>query len=602
VKTLLLLLALAPAVLLAQTPRDAAAPPATTAALGIIAGNVVSDDASATPVRRAVIVAASTDQRGDRRTVTDDQGHFVLAELPPGHYSLSAAKAGWLTAYFGSSHPGRPAFGGATVALAAGQHITSIALKMLHGGVIAGTVSDPFGRTQTGVDVRVATVRVQDGQRQLVEIDGNGRAGQSFATTDDRGAFRIFGLAPGDYVILAMPGFLDNFGGGEVLQLTADSLAAARRSLATATPGSPASGGTTTPPASTPEPRQATVGAANVYYPGTVDVAGATVIRLNPGEERTDVDFAVQLVPTARVQGVVMGPDGQPSANANVQLIAPATGLGGFFDNASTRTGPDGHFQFVGVAPGPYQIVARAADSSAAPAAGRGGGAAGSGVTAMSTDSGMVFFNGNPRAMALWATDDISVAGQDITGISLSLQRGATVSGRMVFAATSLQPPQDMSRFRLSLVPAADAQRLSLGAVGAQTEISGAFHFFNVPPGRYRVNVIVAPTGRGGGPAPPAAASGWVLKSAMSGDVDAIDQAIDIAIGTTQSDLVVTLGDKLGEISGAVRKAGQPVTDYRMVVFSADKAMWGATGRRMRAPVQTEPDGTFRVEGLPARR
>jgi hypothetical protein len=89
----------------------------------------------------------------------------------------------------------------------------------------------------------------------------------------------------------------------------------------------------------------------------------------------------------------------------------------------------------------------------------------------------------------------------------------------------------------------------------------------------------------------------------MSGDVDAVDHPIEVSPNATPPELVVTFTDRLGAISGAVKNAaGQPVTDYRIVVFSADKSVWGMTSRRMRAPVQTERDGTFRVDGLPAGR
>jgi hypothetical protein len=151
--------------------------------------------------------------------------------------------------------------------------------------------------------------------------------------------------------------------------------------------------------------------------------------------------------------------------------------------------------------------------------------------------------------------------------------------------------------------------------LNAQTDASGAFHMANVPPGRYRANVVVLGPGRGagaggggrgGGGAGPlqmagAPAASWQLKSVMSGDVDAIDHPIEVTQNAAPADLVATFTDRLGEISGAVRNgAGQPVSDYRIVVFSADKTVWGTSSRRMRAPVQTERDGTFRVENLPA--
>lgn len=595
-----LALAIAPAVLAAQTARDTTV--ASAAGTAVISGVVVSDDASATPVRRVVIAVSAPEQRGDRRTVTDDQGRFSIGQLPAGHYTITATKAGWLAAYYGSSRPGRPAFGGASLAVTAGEHAAPVTLKLLKGSVVTGVVTDAYGRPAAGMELELATLRVQDGERRLGTQNFTGVQGSVSAETDDRGAYRFYGVAPGDYVLVAMPGFMDT-GNSEVLELTPEALAAARRSVASATPG----GSSAASNAATGQ-RPPTIGASPVFYPGTVDVAGATVLRIGPNEERSGIDLVVHLVATSRVQGVVMGPDGQPAVNALVQLLPPNNDTI-FFGNSSTRTGADGTFKFVGVQPGAYEAVARGSDPAGA---GRRGGGAGT-SDAMIADGSVIFFNG-PAQTTMWASQPLTVAGQDIPGLTLTLERGATVSGRITFTGTSLQTPQDLSRTRVTLQPAAGNSRMALGGSTTTADASGAFHVSNVAPGRYRVNVVLAGAGPGraggggrgvgAGAAPGVAVpvTGWFLRSAMSGDVDAVDHAIDVSAGATLPDLVVTFTDHLGEISGTVRKAGQPMTSDRVVVFSADKSVWGTSNRRMRAPVQTERDGTFRVENLPAGR
>jgi hypothetical protein len=85
------------------------------------------------------------------------------------------------------------------------------------------------------------------------------------------------------------------------------------------------------------------------------------------------------------------------------------------------------------------------------------------------------------------------------------------------------------------------------------------------------------------------------------GDRDALDLPFEVTLGAPIPDLVVTLTDRSAEISGTVTDpAGHPVSAYRLVAFSTDKALWGTTGRRLKAPVSTDPDGTFRITDLPS--
>src|SRR4029079_13228609 len=64
-----------------------------------------------------------------------------------------------------------------------------------------------------------------------------------------------------------------------------------------------------------------TVGYAPVYYPGTTTSGSASTITLAVGEERPGVDFQLQIVPTARVEGIVRGPDGSLPPGTQVSLV-----------------------------------------------------------------------------------------------------------------------------------------------------------------------------------------------------------------------------------------------------------------------------------------
>ena len=87
----------------------------------------------------------------------------------------------------------------------------------------------------------------------------------------------------------------------------------------------------------------------------------------------------------------------------------------------------------------------------------------------------------------MWANADITVAGQDLTGIALEMHRGVTVSGQLVFQGTTLQPPADLSRAQVSVFPFAPdpTGMMMTGNSQAVVEASGRFTITDVFPGKY---------------------------------------------------------------------------------------------------------------------
>jgi 5-hydroxyisourate hydrolase-like protein (transthyretin family) len=506
---------------------------------------VVTDDAGARPVRRATLTIAGGGLRGSRETVTDDQGRFAFAGLQAGGYTLSATKAAWLTTYFGSRHPGVQSFGSTPLTLADGEHNTTVVLRLLHGSAITGTILNQAGRP-AAVNVRLLQFRMTDGQRTLVPVSG----GNADDRTDDRGVYRLYGLTPGEYVVAAMAA--DQVFGDEAAlhQVTPDVLQsallaldprAARRSGSEAVSQGPA------------------VGYTNVYFPGTVDLTEAGTVKVGPDDEKSGIDFPLQLVPTAQVSGTVVSPDGQPPARAQVSLVllgqADDLALGPLAGAVFALTQPDGTFRVSPVAPGRYALLARAADRPGASAvmagavgpAGRGGGA--------------------PPLM-LWAQQDVTVSGRDLSGVTLNLQAGMTVSGHVVSDVAG-PAPIDFTRVVVSVTPA--DKGLAMARVApAGVEADGTFRLSGVVPGRYRLSAMMGANGRRAGGAP-SAVSDWKVASAVIGGHDALDLPFTVSPGEAVPDATITLTRALGEISGTLSDAaGQPAHDYVVVVFAAD--------------------------------
>ena len=73
--------------------------------------------------------------------------------------------------------------------------------------------------------------------------------------------------------------------------------------------------------------QEQTVAYAPVYYPGTTTASGAAGVTLSVGEERGGVDFQLQLVPTAKIEGRIPGA-GRQSGPGNA-IVARAGGSRG---------------------------------------------------------------------------------------------------------------------------------------------------------------------------------------------------------------------------------------------------------------------------------
>jgi hypothetical protein len=74
----------------------------------------------------------------------------------------------------------------------------SVRVEMIKGGVITGTVVNANGEPIVGI--RVRAVRIRDPKGQAVRVP---QFANTERTTDDRGIYRMYGLAPGAYLVSA---------------------------------------------------------------------------------------------------------------------------------------------------------------------------------------------------------------------------------------------------------------------------------------------------------------------------------------------------------------------------------------------------------------
>ena len=474
---------------------------------------------------------------------------------------MSASKAGFVQTFHGSTRPGRGP--GVPVAVADGQTV-DVAIKLLPGAVITGTMRDGRGNPAPGVPVAAVETRPSGGAA-LAPVR---------VVTDDRGVYRVFGLAPGEYLVSALPqlgtglpGRLGGPAGAVVTAVTdADVQWAKAAGGATARVGAGAAGG--------PAPPARPVGYAPVFYPGTADAAMAATISVASGEERAGVDMPLRIVALARLAGTIVDGNGQPVTSATVSLVpkrgdqpSPVDALVASGALALPRaTVSASGFAFAGVAPGQYTLIARTGSGQ------RGAVAA------------------EAAAPTQWSVLDISVDGTDSTDLSLRLLPGLKVTGRYVFERGAA-PPADPATLNLSLVATNPIPGVA-STFRAALKADGTFEVPSLAPGSYIV--------RADGSATPAGTR-WILKSAIVHDRDLADRPQQATPGSTEvSDVVVTFTDRAAEISGRLIDAsGRPVTRYSIVVVTQDRSLWLPNARRLRL-VQPATDGSFAVSDLPA--
>ena len=271
-------------------------------ATGAITGRVVTDDGQ--PVRHATINISSVGGGGRRAgrltVVSDEDGNFQAEGLDLVPYFISATAPGLVLA---------PNKRRETNYSFVGQAVT---VTMIRGGVITGKVTSATGDPVIRIAVRATRVRDEAGLPDNTAV-GNFRPQRM---TDDRGVYRLYGLAPGSYLVTA--------GGGNM------------NSSRQATPYH---------------------GRIAIYHPSATRDA-ATEVKVIGGDEVTGVDIRFRgdrgYVISGKINGVPRA--GSQETGTNISLRNPAIGAviaTTFLPREGDQTG----YAFYGAPNGEYLIM-----------------------------------------------------------------------------------------------------------------------------------------------------------------------------------------------------------------------------------------------------
>jgi carboxypeptidase family protein len=271
----------------------------------VIRGRVV-DASTGAPLRKASVRIFGPQIRENRSALTDLEGRYEFTDLPAGQFNLNVTKTGYVDLGYGQTAPGEM---GKPLKVGDKQVVEKIDFVLPRGAVITGRVLDEFG--EPTADVQVSVMR-----NQFTPSGARPVSAGRFATTNDIGEFRLFGIAPGQYLLSAQfRGQMMSVG-----PITGDSS-----------------------------------GYAVTYYPGTANVADAQKLTIGLGGSVSDVTVMLVATRTARISGTVVDKEGRPVKQGSV-MLAPRNQPFGPIGGGGGMIRPDGTFTINGVAPGDYTL------------------------------------------------------------------------------------------------------------------------------------------------------------------------------------------------------------------------------------------------------
>lgn len=505
-----------------QQPRDRRDAPVVAEPTGTasISGTVIAAD-DGHPLGLANVVAIGALTGTLKITSTDRNGNFSFVNLADDRYTVGASKPPYIGAAAGARRAARP---GTPIVVANGQKITNIRVALPRGAVIAGTIYDHRGQPAANASVILQQWKIQGDERVLTVPTGTSRV-----DADVDGRYRFYGVPPGEYLVVAM----------RISASTAHALTDSEVDQLLA--GKAVDVGSSTNLRNVP-----------FFFPGTPRSSEAAPIIVAPGEERLGVDMRVDFVRTARVDGLVVGPNGQPMSNVAVEM-STAAGTSPFRAQTTTQAAPDGRFSFPPSVPSAVVISATY----------------GTGAT------------------ALYAVAAADLTNGDAMGLQLILRPPVSIEGSLQFEGAT---KPSLAGRRVPLRRFSRSTESTQSAAATPTTDVGAFRIDRLMPGRYLI----------GGPLFFGASSDsviWALKSVVADGKDVTDRVIEFSADPPPKFIVVTYTDQWQQLSGKLsHQAGGVATEETVIVFPADRAYWYQGSRRI---VITRPgsDGLFSFGG-----
>lgn len=452
---------------------------------------------------------------------TDEKGHFEFADLAPGIYYVRATHTGMVL-------KGVEQLNGILVNLQAGEP-QNLTLIMLPGGAITGRVLNEEGEPMQNVSVAA--------MRYVYTVAGRHLTETKKATSDDKGEYRLFGLKPGSYLLIADTS-RPNFESGDMTGIAIG----------------------TSHPAGTAKKEQKVY--APTYYQNESSPDQASPIVLKPGDE-TRADFTLVRVSAHHITGKVSGitPPKSDDKSEELRCFVMASRQGSRFPIAFTLIGKDSSFDIGPVAPGKYTISA----------------------TQQSSDN------------AVSGSKDVVVNAADVTGITIALASGSRQIKGVVRAESDTRI--DYNKLFVVLVPAGDSEGSSesmdfiglfqSGSASSEVAKDGSFKL-DISPSTKLYQLVLSARGTG--------LEDWFTSKVVAGGKDVLVSGFKITESEPRT-LEVVVSDKGAAIEGtALNAEKKPFPNAEVIAVPSDPKL----RRRVDLIQKTTADqeGRFKLRGV----
>ncbi len=252
-----------------------------------------------------------------RGTLSGSDGRFAFNDVAPGKYTITVRREG----YAGPASPGingRVEVSTSPIFVVENRATPDVAISLVKDAVISGRILDAGGNPMANVSVSAFQLK----------FDARGRATYVPAiskTSDQSGAYRLVGLAPGEYWVGATPTSNPEFGESYV----------------------------------------------RTFHPGTTNPQAAARFTLREGEELAKLEIALKATTRVKVSGVtkLLQSSGEPAPVVpSIALVSLDTDnlwdtdIPKFKNLATDRT--NGQFELRGIPSGAYDLIASVQDNA----------------------------------------------------------------------------------------------------------------------------------------------------------------------------------------------------------------------------------------------
>jgi len=507
----------------AAPPRDTR--PATQSGTAIIRGRVVAAD-TGRPLRRARIALSGPELgREGRSTSTNLDGRYEMADLPAGRYTIRVTRSGYLPLQYGQRRPLEP---GKPLQLLDKQAIDRIDFALPRASVISGQITDELSEPVADVQVFAMRSTWFQGRRRMVPVGLPAR-------TDDAGEYRLTGLSPGSYDVMATL--------RETWTVTENGV-------------------------------ERMLGYAPTYAPGTASLTDARRVTVAVGQAVGNTNFALMPGTAASVSGMAADSLGAPLVSRGIILMQEFAGASGAIMSmgGNATTAADGSFTIKNVPPGSYKVLAQTTRDTQSV---RG--------TVLEIATQPVTLDGaDITNLSLTTSMGWSIAGTVIADTGAPPDAPPT---RFGVAARLVDPDSGMGMGGAPPPPPPPGAPGG-GAIPDSGRVRPDWSFTVVSVfGAARVRPFVP--------------DGWTVKAILHDGRDIADAPIELKSGETLTDVQIVVSNRVTNVSGQLLDdKGAPLVDGTVIVFTDDAAKWMDDSRWVRA-VRPDQQGRYQIQGLP---